>query len=255
MGDKISQTMLCPCCGEDLTLGAEACFCGARFVGHPLDQAPAKVQQFGPVISALALMASVIIASLVFTKWLTLAAIIVLWSSRRAMRLAKHDSENYGGYRTAASLLIIATVAGSVAGGFGIAYIPQYLRAYSERQQAATRAEMYRAWILLEEYRRVKGAYPQDYMEYRKEMGDALPLDYWGKQMFYKGSIEGVALNTISRDGQLVTTGISNNFENFELRSAGPDEKMGTSDDIVMQDGIFITIDEAARRMSAPANR
>ncbi len=245
MGDKIRQIMLCPCCGEDLTFGAEACFCGARFVGHPLDQSPVKVQQFGPVMNAVALMTAVILASLIFTKWLAFGAIMVLWSSLRAMRLAKHDAENYGGYRTAASLLIITAVASSVTGAFGIAYIPQYLRNYEERQKAATRATSYQAFIKLEEYRRINGSYPPDHL-FKKAMGDALPVDYWEKPFTYKGSTEGVASVT-TRDGQLVITGTGSTFENFELRSAGPDEKMGTADDIVMQDGIFITSGVAPR--------
>ncbi|HEY7545131.1 MAG TPA: hypothetical protein VID27_09625, partial [Blastocatellia bacterium] len=150
MGDKIRQIMLCPCCGEEVALGAEGCVCGARFVGHPLDQSPVKVQQFGPVMNTAALLAVVIIASLVFTKWLAFAAVLVLWSSWRAMRLAKRSPEAYGGYRVAAGMLIATAVAGSVAGGFGIAYIPQYLRNYKERQEAATRAEMYKICLQLE---------------------------------------------------------------------------------------------------------
>lgn len=251
MGDKIRQIMLCPCCGEDLTLGADACLCGARFVGHPLDQAPVEVQQFGPVMNAATLMALVVFASLVFTKWLAFAVVIVLWSSWRAMRLAKRDPENYGGYRAAAALLILTTIAGSVAGGFGIAYIPQYLRNYKAQQEAANRAITYQAVERLEEYRRVNGFYPPDPL-FKKAMGDALPVDYWGKPFVYKGSTEGVASNITPRDGQVGMTGVGNTFENFELRSAGPDEKMGTADDIVMQDGIFITSDEAARRAVAP---
>lgn len=252
MGDKIRQIMLCPCCGEDLTLGADACLCGARFVGHPLDQAPVKVRQFGPVMNAATLMAVVITASLVFTKWLAFAAVIVLWSSWRAMRLARRDPENYGGYQAAATILILTAIAGSVVGGLGIAYIPQYLRNYEARQQAANRVITYQAVERLEEYRRVNGFYPPDPL-FKKAMGDAMPLDYWGKPFAYKGSTEGVASNTMSRDGQLVITGAGGStFENFELRSAGPDQKMGTADDIIVQDGIFITSDEAARRVAAP---
>jgi hypothetical protein len=236
-----TQAMLCPCCGGSVVRSAHACGCGARFVGEPLDETPIKVQRLGPAMTSVALLTLVVIAALVATKWIAVAALLVMWSSWRAMRLARRDGEWYGGYKTAAATFSL-TIAGSlVLATYGIAHIPQAFENYRIRQVAATQSSMYRVFGLLEDHRRTagRGSYPNP-QEYRKVMGESLPMDYWDSSIKYQPRPGALADSGISR------TGIE--ARSFELRSAGPDGIVGTDDDIIMRDGIFFTNSEVKKQ-------
>jgi hypothetical protein len=230
--------MLCPCCGGTVVRTAVQCGCGARFVGEPLDEIPIKVQRLGPAMTSVALLALVVTAALVATKWLAFAAVVVIWSAWRAMRLARRDSEWYGGYKTAVATLSVTIAASAVLAAYGVAHIPQAFENYRLRQIAATQASMYHVANQLEEYRRTvsHGAYPSTTQEFKKAIGESLPADYWEQSIKYQSYIAPVA------DGSLGASLFSAN--NFELRSAGPDGIIGTDDDIIMRDGIFFTNSE-----------
>jgi len=241
--------MLCPCCGSEMLLGAFDCRCGARFVGEPLGDPAVKLRQFGPAVTAVALLVIVVAAALLFTKFLALAGLVVVWAARKAMRLAQRDPEGYGGYRTAAATLAVTLAAGAVSGGFAIASIPRLIKDRKAKETAATCAPIYRYYQLIEEYKRKYGSYPVDEPAVRRFISESLPRDYWNKGIAYQGRTDYMVG---SKPGQ---TGIQIN--NFELRSAGPDEKLETDDDIVMIDGIFYTNAEAIKKsvMQAPAKR
>jgi hypothetical protein len=234
-----TQEMLCPCCGRSILRREQQCGCGARFVGEPLDEIPIKVQRLGPAMTSIALLALVVTAALVATKWLAFAAVVVMWSAWRAVRLARRDSEWYGGYKTAVVTLAI-TIAGSAAlAAYGVAHIPQAFENYRLRQVAATHASMYHVANQLEEYRRTvgNGAYPSSTQEFKKAIGEALPADYWDHSIKYQ------SYNGVYADSSMGTTSLGTTLFsaiNFELRSAGPDGIVGTDDDIVMRDGIIL---------------
>jgi hypothetical protein len=220
--------------------GARDCVCGARFVGDPLDAPLFKVQSLGPAMTSVGLLVLVVGASLAFTKWLALAAVLVLWSSRRAARLARHEPAGYGGYRTSTATFGATLLASLISGGYALGYIPEYLQLREDRQLAATRANIIHLQGLLEEFKRKNGAYPSDLQTLRRISNQALPTDYWEKNFSYESYTDAIV------SGRATVTGI--NFNNFELRSAGPDEKMGTDDDIIMRDGLFITASEARKQ-------
>ncbi|HEX8087221.1 MAG TPA: hypothetical protein VF762_00110 [Blastocatellia bacterium] len=232
--------MLCPCCGKEITLAARECGCGARFVGRPLDDDPIKVRRFGPVATALLLMLTVAGAVLIVTKWAALAITVIIWAARRAVKLARREPDLYGGYRTAAAALVIATVAGIIAGGYAITRIPKYFDDLETRRIASTHSAMYHVAGLLEDYKRAYGSYPRNLQEFKKVLAETLPADYWNKSIKYQSYTEAIA------DGSIVRTGLP--FNNFELRSAGPDEKEGTDDDIIMRDGAFFTSAEIKKQ-------
>lgn len=233
-----TQKMLCPCCGGTVLRWAVECGCGARFVGEPLNEIPIKVQRLGPAMTSVALLALVVTVSLVATKWLAFAGILVMWSSWRAVKLAKRDREWYGGYKTAVATLSVTIAASAVLAAYGIAHIPQAFENYRLRQVAATQAAMYHVANQLEEYRRTvsHGAYPSTTQEFKKAIGESLPADYWEHSIKYQTYIAPVA------DRSIQTASLS--ASNFELRSAGPDGIVGTDDDIIMRDGIFFTNSE-----------
>jgi hypothetical protein len=225
--------MLCPCCGKETALGARECGCGARFVGQPLDDEPIKVKRFGPVANALLLMLIVVGAMLLITKWAALAITAIIWASWRAVKLARREPDWYGGYRTAMAALVIAIIGNIIAGGYAVTRIPKYFDDLETRRIAATHSSMYHVASLLEDYKRAYGSYPRNLQEFKKVVAEALPADYWNKSIKYQSYTEAIA------DGSIVRTGLP--FNNFELRSAGPDAKEGTDDDIIMRDGAFFT--------------
>ena len=233
--------MLCPCCGGSVFRSARACNCGARFVGEPLDETPIKVQRLGPAMTSVGLLALVVVASLVATKWLAVAAVLVMWSAWRAVRLARLDAEWYGGYKTAMATLSL-TIAGSLAlATYGIAHIPRALENYKLRQVAATKSSMHHVAGLLEDYKLKggHGGYPRT-TEFKKVMGESLPTDYWDSSIKYLPGTDPLA------DSSIGTTLLPNG--NFELRSAGPDGIAGSDDDIIMLDGIFFTNSEVKKQ-------
>ena len=227
--------MLCPCCGGNLFRSTQECGCGARFVGEPLDETPLKVQRLGPAMTSVALFALVVVAALVATKWLAFAAVLVIWSAWRAVRLARKDPEWYGGYKTAAATLAVALMGSAGLASYGIAHIPQALENYKTRHIAATRSAMYHLANSLEEYKRTVGSYPKDAQDFKKAIGEALPSDYWDQSIKYQSSYASIAERREPSQAPHFSA------TNFELRSAGPDGIVGTDDDIVMRDGIIVS--------------
>lgn len=236
--------MLCPCCGEEITLGVSRCRCGARFVGAPLDESPIRVKRFGPAMTAVLMLAVVVAATLVITKWLAVTVLIAIRFALRAMRLARRDPEWYGGFRVTLATLVLAIAGGAIAASYGIAHIPTFLENRRVRRTAATQSAMYHLANLLEDYKRAYGSYPQNTQEIKKAVTESLPVDYWQKTIRYQSFTEYIADATDPKF--LGRTGIP--FNNFELRSAGPDGKEGTDDDIIMRDGIFYTNAEVKKQ-------
>ena len=238
--------MLCPCCGSPLVVTARQCACGARFVGEPLDEKPIKVQRLGPIMTALLLLVLVVSAALIFTKWFALGAAVVIWSSARAVRLARRDPEWYGGYRVATTTLAITILASMIAASVAIANIPRYFKNRGIAQVAATQSAMRHVASLLEDYKSTCGSYPRNAQEIAKAMNESLPADYWEQKIKYQSYTVGIAEKDASPIGM---AGLAS--ANFELRSAGPDGIPDTDDDIIMRDGVFLTAAEA-RRQAVP---
>lgn len=192
-------------------------------------------------MTSIALFALVIAASLIVTKWFALASVFVIWSAARALKLAKQDSDWYGGYKTSLVTLSVTVAGGLAMATYGIAHIPKALENYRTRQIAATQASMHHIAGLLEDFRvNVNhGAYPSA-QQFKVVMGGSLPTDYWESSIKYEPRTDPVA------DKDLGITMLSNT--SFELRSSGPDGIVDTDDDIIMRDGIFFTNAELKKK-------
>ena len=226
------RAMPCPCCGE-----VAECVCGPRIVGEPLHATPIKVKRFGPAMTAVLMLAIAASVPLIITKWLGILLILPIWRAARAMKLARREPEWYGGYKVATATLVLAIAAGAFSVVYVAKSVPQFLENRKVRRIAATQAAMYHMASLLENYKRTYGSYPQNTQEIRKAVTESMPLDYWRKSIQYQSFTEAIAEAT--DPNKFARTGLL--FKNFELRSAGPDEKEGTDDDIIMRDGIFFT--------------
>lgn len=227
--------MMCPCCGDAIKVGIEACACGARFVGVPLDETPAKIRHFGPAMTALLLLGLAIALTAIVTKWAAPLALVPAWLALRAMRLEKRDPEGYGGRRVAAVTLVLAIAGVAGMATYAVSCIPRALDNHRIRRVAATEAAMHHVAALLEEYKANNLSYPEDMAALKKLLNGDMPADYWEKAIRYSSATESVSEG--NRPGAFVKI----TYTKFELRSAGGDGIEGTDDDIIMRDGVFYT--------------
>lgn len=227
--------MMCPCCGTDIKIGIEACACGARFVGVPLDEKPAKIRHYGPAVTALLLFGLAIALTAIVTKWLAPLALVPAWLAWRAMRLEKRDPEGYGGRRVATVTLVLAVAGVAGMATYAVSRIPYALENHRIRRAAATEAAMHHVAAILEEYKATTGSYPKNTDDLKKLLSEAMPADYWEKTIRYRSETELVA------EGNRPDAFAKVSYTKFELRSAGPDGIDGTDDDIIMRDGVFFT--------------
>lgn len=232
--------MLCPCCGESILLGSVECGCGARFVGAPLDEPPIRVLRLSRTITSVALLGLVVAAGFAFTKWIGFAGILVAFYAWRALRSARQNPQWYGGYKTAVFTFALSIIGVLGLATYGAVRLPEILNNFRTQESASTQAAMYHYSGAIEEYKRAHGGdYPKD----ASVLGVSLPMDSWDRSLKYR------SYSGLLADRSIRETRVSNT--NFELRSAGADGLMGTDDDIVMRDGIFVTSAELKKQSAA----
>ena len=147
----------------------------------------------------------------------------------RARRLAKQQPREYGGLKLAHASMLLSILLFVTFSAAGLAGIPQAIERGRLRHAAATRAMMYDHASALQQYYREYGTFPREAADLaRIKANNAPQADYWEKQFKY------APFSTVaSRNNAL-------GFSNFTLTSAGPDGEFGTSDDILMIDGIVV---------------
>lgn len=155
--------------------------------------------------------------------------LIALRLAQRASKLAKQRPAEFGGLQLArvsfglAALLFVSFSAAGLSG------IPAALQRGRDRHAAATRAMMYEQAQAFQQYYREYGTYPREAADLTRMKATAVPLnDYWENQFQY------TPFGTVARSNA------SGAFSNYTLTSAGSDGEFGTSDDIVMIDGVVI---------------
>lgn len=150
-------------------------------------------------------------------------------SAWRALRLAKEQPSEFGGLRTsqvslALSLLLFVTFSAA-----GLQGIPEAIERGRTRHAAATRALMYEHAQALQQYYYEYGTFPHEGADLARLGTNAAPqADYWEQQFKY------APFGTVAS-----ARGVSA-FSSFTLTSAGPDGEFGTSDDILMIDGVVV---------------
>jgi hypothetical protein len=230
--------MVCPCCGGEMAVDALSCSCGARVVGPPLPQPDYVIPKVGRPIVALTL--SILSLPAFFWKWLIVVAIAGLWISRSALRQIKTEPDRFGGRRTATAAMALSSLVLTGVSIYVFVGMPKYLRYRAEGQKAATRAEMYKLAIALHEYKNKYGSYPGNLYRLQLEKESPMELkDYWENKLDYQTTTE-IAIDSKSEINQSAVT-----FNQYQIVSPGPDGKMGTEDDLVMRDDIFISPSKA----------
>lgn len=158
-------------------------------------------------------------------------SLVALWLSQRARRQIRNRPAQFGGIRlanTALALSVILTMAFSAA---VITSIPRAIERGREKHAAATRASMLQIGRVLRNYNDQFGRYPDNLEELQEFTREPLPqMDYWEKQLIYAPGALVASRETAS------------GFSDYRMISAGPDEIIGTPDDIVMQDGMIVPV-------------
>ena len=206
-------------------------------------------------------------------KWLSVpVAIAVILGGSRALRTIRESPADFGGLRLARggfSAAILATL--MVATLIGVT-VPERLR---RRQWGIEAAELARGYTLhraLLQYRERHGTLPpRDELQRLRTLPDpdgsiAEALKYVDVSGYEATSVMAAAAPTtksLPRGGALRTVSLNTtadsptvSFTNYELRLPGQDKKLNTEDDLVVRDGLILTLSELrdyrASRSSAP---
>jgi hypothetical protein len=147
----------------------------------------------------------------------------------RAVKLAKQRPAEFGGLKLAWVSVALAALLCVTFSAAGLSGIPAAIQRGRARHTAATRAMMYEQVQAFQQYYREYGTYPREAPDLaRVKLKAALSNDYWENQFQY------TPFGTVARNNA------PGAFSNYTLTSAGPDGEFGTSDDIVMVDGVIV---------------
>lgn len=195
-------------------------------------------------------------------KWIAAPmAVAVLWGGSRLIRTIKNAPDNFGGLRAARTgfTAAIATVTIIVA-LIGVT-VPERLRRHQWAVEAAENARAYTLHRALLEYRDLHGTLPpqDDLVNQLKTLpdpdgmiADALRLvDANGYQASTVVAAAAPKTKALAKGAALRNASLITNpdppavsFSNYELRLPGADKKLNTEDDLVVRDGLIMTVSE-----------
>lgn len=244
-----------------------------------LSYGPAVITATGGVLMLVAFLASVIGAwivtkgglfefSAIYTagqvaawqsKWLALpVAIAAIWAGAKLTRNIRKSPERFAGLRlarTGFSVAIVATL--MVATLIGVT-VPERLRRRQWAFEAAKNARGYTLHRALLEYRHLHGALPpqEDMISALKTLPDpdgaiAEALSFVDATGYEASSVlaaapknKTLARGGAIRDASLTTTADppTVSFTNYQMRLPGDDKKLNTDDDLMVKDGLIMTI-------------
>ena len=206
-------------------------------------------------------------------KWISVpVAIAVIWGGTRCLRTIRKSPVAFGGLRLARgglSAAILATLL--VATLIGVT-VPERLRRRQWGIEAAELARGYTMHRALLQYRERHGTLPpRDELQRLRTLPDpdgsiAEALNYVDVSGYEATSVMAAAASTtkpLPRGGALRTVSLNTtadsptvSFTNYELRLPGQDRKLNTEDDLVVRDGLILTLSELrdyrAARSSVP---
>ena len=203
-------------------------------------------------------------------KWIAIPiTILVIWGTRRLYRSMLQSPADYCGLRYArAGFFASATVPMVIALLIGIT-VPERLSQRQVAAEAGSKAMAYATNRVLLEYQKEFGTYPADKKDLARlpdPDGSIAALLRELDAAEYKPSADWAAAPTknpqpqrgaVIRNASFSSTAEppaeSLSFTNYELRFSGPDKVRGTADDLVIKDGVFITITDETKPVSTRA--
>ncbi len=257
---KRESEKACPSCGRRVAHAATACVCGARWVAPHPPGPEFRVPRMGKPITAVSVIAltvlieaiilvhEVYVSPFVWTEAIgsmlvDLARVFVpvilvaAYLAYRGGREARRAPDQYGGERVARAGLVAAMLLLAVHVGVFVAHVPRMIENKRLRQEAATRANLYRLAWALEAYRQQYGTYPRRLIDLQELDPNLKPVvDAWGREFIY---------SAISGD---VAAAAPMPFQRYQLVSKGPDGVLGTADDIVLRDDVLLRGRESRAR-------
>ncbi|MBX7220951.1 MAG: hypothetical protein K1Y36_13455 [Blastocatellia bacterium] len=226
--------MLCPCCGEPKDDRLTFCPCGAKAIGEPQTDTIAEIPKLGPAMIALTFTLGG--AACYFSKFFIVLSIVGMILGFRTWQRSRNFPARYGGQKMAlasgvVSLVLVGTIVTMI--GFDV---PKWLRGRNERQLASTRVRMLEISIALQQYKEKHSALPAQLDDLRKEGFLTGPtLDYWESRLRYVPTGQLAAVGDGIKGRPMVPA-----FTQYNLVSAGPDGTLGTKDDIIIDNHVFV---------------
>lgn len=153
-----------------------------------------------------------------------------IWLARRARRLATSDPASYGGAKMARASMVLSSLWLMLLTTAVALNVPGAIERSKIRRRAATRAAMYNLHQqAIQKYFNEFGSYPEELTQLSRVNIDGGPwLDYWDQPFLYRPDVE------------MASGGNSVSLANYRLVSAGADGRYGTSDDLIMVDGLIL---------------
>jgi hypothetical protein len=209
------------------------------------------------------------------SKWVALpVAIAVLWGGSRLTRNISKTPERFAGLRLARAGFSAAIVTTLMVGMLIGVTVPERLRRRQWGIEAASKARGHTLHRALQEYRDLHGTLPPTQEELVRQLrtlpdpdgsiAEALSfVDASGYQAGAVLAAAGPKNKTLPRGAALRTASLNTtadppavSFTSYELRLPGEDKKLNTDDDLMIRDGLVMTIPEfqeyLASRSSAP---
>jgi type II secretory pathway pseudopilin PulG len=207
-------------------------------------------------------------------KWVALPfAVAVIWTGSKSVRAIRNVPHQFGGLRTARAGYCAAIAVTLIVGTLIGITVPERLRRHQWALEAAENARAYALHRALLEYRDLHGTLPpqEDLVRQLRTLPDpdgsiAEALNVIDPNGYEAESVQAAAApktkrlarGAALRDASLTTApdppAIS--FTNYNLRLPGPDKKLNTDDDLIIRDGLVMTVSEFAAyrspRSSAP---
>jgi hypothetical protein len=195
-------------------------------------------------------------------KWVSAPlAIVVIWGGLRSLRSIKQSPAQFGGLRIARTGVGAAIVATLMVGTLIGVTVPERLRRRQWRIEAAEKAQAYTFARTMLEYRALHGTLPpqEDLIKHLRSLPDpdgsiAEALSYVDQNSYEPTTVLAAAApksKTLPRGAALRNASLTTpadppavSFTNYQLRLPGADKKLNTDDDIIVRDGLVMTVFE-----------
>lgn len=194
-------------------------------------------------------------------KWIALpVAVAALWIGARWTRSISRTPERFAGLRLARTGFSAAIVTTLLVGTLIGVTVPERLRRRQWGFEAAEHARGYTLHRALLQYRDLHGTLPpqEDLVKELKTLSDpdgsiAEALSFVDANGYQASSVLAAAApknKTLPRGGAIRNASLTTvdpqpvSFTNYELRLPGADKKLNTVDDLMVRDGLIMTVTE-----------